>query len=133
MTEDNRDIALKEFQKFVETAELPILVYFWSPSSEHCKHQDIIIDQITEEIEGKVGILSINIEQYPSLSEAFQLKTIPAFAIFKEGQMIDGVTGYTPKVIIYSRLGQFFDKPFNTSTTPSGVIPGTLNASCEGI
>lgn len=127
---ENRDISLVEFQKFIESTDIPVIAYFWAPNSEPCKHQKKIIDELTDELDGKVGIVEVNVVEFPALKEAFQLQIIPGMALFKNGVMVDGTIGYTPKVVIYSKLGELFDKPFNTIRTPDSIIQGTLSAPC---
>jgi thioredoxin 1 len=56
-----------------------------------------ILDQLSEEMEGKVKIVKMNIDENPETPSKFGVRGIPTMLLFKEGKQIATKVGVQPK------------------------------------
>ncbi len=93
-------------QTFEDTiAKQPLMVVdFWAEWCGPCRMVSPIIEQLAHEYAGKVSFGKLNVDENPMVSNAFQIQSIPALLIFKNGKPVDGVIGAVPKQFIESRI-----------------------------
>ena len=92
-----------EFDKTVQ-GNLPCLVDFWAPWCGPCKAIGPVIDQLADEFEGKVQIAKMNVDENPETPGKFGIKAIPTLILFKNGEVVDQVTGAVGKSQLISLL-----------------------------
>ncbi|MGB4058303.1 MAG: thioredoxin [Alphaproteobacteria bacterium] len=85
------------FEAEVLKAEGPVLVDFWAEWCGPCKALSPVIDQLSEELSGKVKIVKVNIDQAPNAPTKYGVRGIPTLMIFKNGEIIDTRVGGMPK------------------------------------
>ncbi|HSN86789.1 MAG TPA: thioredoxin [Thermoanaerobaculia bacterium] len=90
LTQDN-------FQQEVLSSDQPVLVDFWAEWCGPCKRVAPLLDEIAEEMNGKVRIAKLNVDENQELAYQFQVQSIPTFILFKDGQMADRMMGAVPK------------------------------------
>ena len=79
LTKDN-------FQQEVMQAAEPVLVDFWASWCGPCRMLSPIVDQLAEELGGKVKVGKVNVDDEQALAEQFRIMTIPTLMLFKGGQ-----------------------------------------------
>ena len=99
LTQDN-------FQQEVLSSDQPVLVDFWAEWCGPCKRVAPLLDEIAEEMNGKVRIAKLNVDENQQLAYQFQVSSIPTFVLFKGGQMADRMMGAVPK----SAFQSFIDR-----------------------
>lgn len=81
LTKDN-------FAKEVLEVKIPVLVDFWAPWCGPCKMQNPILAEFTQEMEGKVKVSKVNVDEEPSLAAKYAVMSIPTLLWFNKGKVI---------------------------------------------
>ena len=90
LTKDN-------FQQEVMQATEPVLVDFWASWCGPCRMLSPIVDQLAEELGGKVKVGKVNVDDEQALAEQFRIMTIPTRMLFKGGQQVAASVGVKRK------------------------------------
>lgn len=93
VTELNKD----NFEKEVMEAEVPVLIDFWANWCGPCRMMSPVIDKIAEEMGDKVKVCKVNVDENHELAEKYEIMTIPAFIIVKNGAETGRTIGVQPK------------------------------------
>ncbi|MCX7807504.1 MAG: thioredoxin [Deltaproteobacteria bacterium] len=76
------------FEAEVVRSELPVLIDFYADWCQPCRMQSPILEQLSQELEGKVKIVKVNVDQSPRLAAAFQVQAIPMLAVVHRGEVV---------------------------------------------
>jgi thioredoxin 1 len=87
----------ESFQADVLASETPVLVDFWAEWCGPCKQIAPALEQLSEELAGKVTIAKLDIEQSPTTPSRYGVRGIPTMMLFKGGQMASMQVGAMPK------------------------------------
>ena len=87
----------ENFEKEVMEAEVPVLIDFWANWCGPCRMMSPIIDKIAEEMGDKVKVCKVNVDENHELAEKYEIMTIPAFIIVKNGAETGRTIGVQPK------------------------------------
>ena len=91
------EITDENFKKEVLESEKPVLVDFWAPWCGPCRMVAPIIEQVAENMDGKIKFAKLNTDENQKTARDFQIMAIPTLMIFKDGKEIDRIIGYKPK------------------------------------
>ena len=94
------------FETEVLKSDQPVLVDFWAEWCGPCRMVAPVLDQIAEEMNGKVRIAKLNIDDNQRIAYQFQVQSIPTFILFKDGQMADRMMGAMPKSAFQNFIGR---------------------------
>jgi thioredoxin len=92
------------FAKEVERSALPVLVDFWAAWCGPCRLVAPTIEQLANELRGKVKIGKLDVDANQVTAARFHIQSIPALLIFKNGQEVDRIVGVQSKEAILQRL-----------------------------
>jgi thioredoxin 1 len=98
------DVTKENFQAEVLQSEVPVLVDFWAPWCGPCKMMGPIIEEVGQEMSGKVKVVKVNVDQAQDLAQEYNILSIPTFMIFKGGQVADQFAGAMSKDALKEKL-----------------------------
>lgn len=62
-----------------------------------CKMLAPVMEDLSEEMAGQVQFFACDVDDNPALAQQFGISSIPAIAVLKNGEMVDGTVGFQPK------------------------------------
>ncbi len=94
------------FESVVMKASQPVLVDFWAPWCGPCRGLAPVIDELAEEYEGKAAVVKLNVDDSPNMAARFGIRAIPTLMVFKNGEVVDQVTGAVGKEQLVAMIGK---------------------------
>lgn len=86
------------FAEEVLNSKEPVLVDFWAEWCGPCKAIAPVLDELSTELEGKVKIVKLNVDENPNTMVQYGVRSIPTMILFKDGEPADMKVGAgTPK------------------------------------
>ncbi len=77
--------------------QVPVLVDFWAPSCEPCRHLTPVLEKAVRAAKGAIKLVKLNIDEHPQLPAQMGVQSIPAVFAFKDGKPVDGFMGALPE------------------------------------
>ena len=98
------ELTKENFETEVLAAKEPVLIDFWAAWCGPCQMQGPIVDEIAEEMEGKVKVCKVDVDAQPSLALNYQIVSIPTLVFMKQGMFQNKMIGLTDKETIIEYL-----------------------------
>jgi len=95
------------FANDVLDAKGPVLVDFWADWCGPCKMIAPTLEQLGQEIGGKASIRKLDIEANAEVTARYNIRSIPALMIFKDGEVVETLVGVQPKAKLQALLEQY--------------------------
>ncbi|NVO20056.1 MAG: thioredoxin [Bacteroidetes bacterium] len=86
-----------------------VLVDFWASWCKPCKMMSPVIDEIADDLEGKIRVGKVNIDEEGGLANQFNVQSIPNFIIFKDGVPVENLVGIQSKEDLVKLLGKYIE------------------------
>ena len=87
------------FDQFVDSNSLAI-IDCWAPWCGPCRRMGPIIEELSTELEGKVGVAKLNTDDNQAIAVRFNINAIPTLLIFKDNVLVETSVGLKPKEAI---------------------------------
>ncbi len=86
LTGDNFDTEVLE-------SDIPVLVDFWAPWCNPCKMMGPVVEKIAKEYDGQIKVGKVNVDEEGDLAARYGVQSIPMFALFKGGKIVNKQVG----------------------------------------
>ena len=78
-------------------AEGVTMVDFWAPWCGPCRMIAPVVEELSEDFDGKATIAKVNTDEEQELAVKYGIRSIPAILFFKDGEVVDQMVGAASK------------------------------------
>ena len=115
MTDEKNKIEINDdnFEKEVieKSKQIPVVVDFWATWCGPCLMLGPVLEKMVDEFDGKFILAKLDATSNPKTSQEYEIRSIPAVKLFKDGKVFDEFIGALPE----SQLRAWFNKNFNSN------------------
>ena len=104
MSEKIAQLTSQNFKTTVSAAATPVLVDFWAPWCGPCKAIAPILEELATELDGKLTIAKVNIDDHGEVASEYGIRAIPTMLLFKGGQVVEQLVGMMPKAALKAKI-----------------------------
>lgn len=92
------------FEEVVLKSDKPVIVDFWAVWCGPCRMIAPIIEEMSNEYEGRAIMVKMDVDGNPAMPAKFGIRNIPTTLFFKDGQQVDKQVGAVPKKKLAEKL-----------------------------
>jgi thioredoxin 1 len=104
MAEGIFEVEDSSFDSEVLQSDKPVLVDFWAPWCGPCKAIGPVVEQLANDFGDKIKFAKCNVDDNPVTPGKYGIKAIPTLIFFKEGSVVDQITGMVAKSRLESSI-----------------------------
>ena len=98
------------FNEIVLKSEKPVMVDFWAEWCSPCRMVSPIVSEIADEYKEKAVVGKLDVDNNPTVSAKYCIRSIPTILFFKNGELADKQVGAVPKSNLVSKLESLIKK-----------------------
>lgn len=99
-----RQITTSSFAPEVLDREGLVLVEFYADWCPNCREMKPVLDQVAQDFEGRARIYKVNVDEEPTLVSLLCILAVPTVAVFRNGEVVDGIVGAVPEEVVREKL-----------------------------
>ncbi len=84
------------FDAEVRQSDVPVVVDFWAEWCGPCKTIGPALEELSDEYQGRVKIVKVNVDENPNSPAQLGVRGIPALFLFKDGEIVSNRAGAAP-------------------------------------
>jgi len=92
------------FEAEVLRSEGPVLVDFYADWCGPCRALAPIIEELSSELEGRLKVAKLNVDENDTLSVKYGVQSIPTLILFRDGDEVERIVGFLSKPQLLQRL-----------------------------
>ena len=100
-------IGESEFEAEVTQGETPVLVDFYAPWCGPCKMLAPVLDDLAGQFTSQVKFVKVNVDNAATLARRYDITGVPTLLFFKNGKVVDSISGLTSAGALKARLRSF--------------------------
>ncbi|CAB3663432.1 thioredoxin [Achromobacter kerstersii] len=102
-----RNTTTSDFEVDVIQSKTPVLVDFWAPWCPPCRAIAPSLEEISDELAGKLQVVKVDIDEHPELARRYGVRSIPSLKVFVDGNVAKELLGAMPKQALRAELAAF--------------------------
>ncbi len=87
------------FDEVVLKSDKPVVVDFWAAWCGPCRMVGPIIDEVSQEYEGKAVVGKVDVDANQEFAAKYGVRNIPTVLVFKDGEIVNRQVGVSPKKV----------------------------------
>ncbi len=104
MSEKIAHLTTDSFKSAIAASSTPVLVDFWAPWCGPCKAIAPTLEELANELDGKLTIAKVNIDDNDAVAAEYGVRAIPTMILFKGGKVAETLVGMMPKAALKAKL-----------------------------
>ncbi len=93
------------FEQIINS-DKPVLVDFWAPWCGPCRMVAPSVETLAREFAGRAVVAKLNVDENPVTAQRYNIMSIPALYIFRNGRVVDQMVGAQPLPVLRERLAR---------------------------
>lgn len=82
-----------DFEAEVLKSPTPVVVDFFAEWCGPCKAMAPALDQVAEEMKGKVKVVKVDVDRSPAVTQQYRIQAMPTLMVFKDGKVANQHVG----------------------------------------
>lgn len=93
------------FDEEIMRSPIPVVAEFWAEWCPPCKVIAPVLHSIATDYDGRLRVLTINVDEHPELARRYQVISIPTILIFSDGELRRQLVGARSRSRLLKDIG----------------------------